>query len=144
MKYQTGQTGRVVVVRFEDKEDVLKSLVEIARKETVRAAVFHLIGGMRKGKIVVGPRKEELPPVPVWKELGESHETLAIGTIFWEGDTPKVHLHGAFGKGGNVSVGCLRENSETFLVLEAVIIEIKGVDAVREFDPASGLTLLKL
>jgi len=43
-----------------------------------------------------------------------------------------------------VKVGCLRENSATFLVLEAVIIELSGINAVREFDPALGLTLLKL
>jgi hypothetical protein len=38
----------------------------------------------------------------------------------------------------------MREKSETFLVLEAVMIEITGVNAVRELDPVSGLTLLKL
>jgi hypothetical protein len=29
-------------------------------------------------------------------------------------------------------------------VLEAVVIELEGITAVREFDPVSGLTLLKL
>jgi len=43
-----------------------------------------------------------------------------------------------------VKVGCLREVSETFLVLEAVIIELEGINARRKFDPASGLTLLEL
>jgi len=41
-------------------------------------------------------------------------------------------------------VGCLRELSEAFLVLEAVVLEVNGIDAKREFDPASGLTLLRL
>jgi predicted DNA-binding protein with PD1-like motif len=43
-----------------------------------------------------------------------------------------------------VKAGCLREKSETFLVLEAVITEIKGISATREPDPVSGMTLLKL
>ncbi|MDH5202166.1 MAG: DUF296 domain-containing protein [Nitrospirota bacterium] len=144
MKYQIGKTGRVVVARFEDGEDVLEKINDIVKKEDIRSAVFHLIGGMKKGKIVVGPEKEELPPTPVWKELGESHEVLGIGTLFWQGDEPKIHFHGAFGKKDMVKVGCLREISETFLVLEAVIVEIEGIKAQREFDPASGLTLLKL
>jgi len=144
MKYQIGKTGRVVVARFEDHEDVLGNLVDIAKKEKIRAAVFYLIGGMREGKIVVGPEKDVMPPVPVWKELKETHEVVGLGTIFYQGDEPKVHFHGAFGKKEMVKVGCLREKSETFLVLEAVIVEIEGVDAVREFDPVSGLTLLKL
>jgi predicted DNA-binding protein with PD1-like motif len=144
MKYQVGRTGRVVVARFEDREDVLGNLASIARRENIRAAAFYLVGGMREARIVVGPEKDVMPPVPVWKDLGESHEVTGFGTIFFQGDEPKVHFHGAFGKKDMVKVGCMREKSETFLVLEAVIIEMDGIDAVREFDPVSGLTLLKL
>ncbi|MFA5847365.1 MAG: DUF296 domain-containing protein [Thermodesulfovibrionales bacterium] len=144
MKYQTGKTGRVVVARFEDHEDVLANLVNIAKKENIRAGIFYIIGGMREGSIVVGPEKDVMPPVPVWKELKESHEVVGLGTIFYQGEDPKVHFHGAFGKKDMVKVGCLREKSETFLVLEAVIIELEGINAVRELDPVSGLTLLKL
>jgi len=144
MKYQVGRTGRVVVARFEDREDVLGNLASIARKENIRAAAFYLVGGMREAKIVVGPEKDVMPPVPVWKDLGESHEVTGFGTIFFQGDEPKVHFHGAFGKKDMVKVGCMREKSETFLVLEAVIIEMDGINAVREYDPVSGLTLLKL
>ena len=144
MKYQVGEIGRVIVARFEDKEDVLKNIADIAKKENIRSAVFYLIGGLRQGRVVVGPEKEELPPKPVWKEIKESHEVLGIGTIFWQEDDPKIHLHGAFGKKDMIKVGCLRETSETFLVIEAIIIEIEGVTARRELDQASGLTLLKL
>ncbi|MBI4844505.1 MAG: DUF296 domain-containing protein [Nitrospirae bacterium] len=144
MKYKTGRQGRVIVVRFEDRDDVIGGLADIARKEGVRAAMVHILGGMREGDIVVGPEKEEIPPTPVWKSLGESHEVLGFGTLFWEGDEPKVHLHGAFGKKEAVKVGCLRKNSGTFLVLEAVITEIEGIEAKREFDPETGLVLLKL
>jgi len=144
MKYQVGRPGRVVIVRFEDRDDVIGNLVELAKKEQIRAAVFYLVGGMRQGSIVVGPEKDEFPPTPVWKNLEESHEVVGVGTIFWLEDTPKVHFHGAFGKKDMVKVGCLRENSETFLVLEAVIVEIDGVTARRELDPVSGMVLLKL
>ena len=144
MKYQVGKVGRVVVAKFEDKEDVLGNLGSIVKKEGISAAVFYLVGGMREGRIVVGPERDEIPPTPVWKNLGESHEVVGFGTIFYQGNEPKVHFHGAFGKKDMVKVGCLRENSATFLVLEAVIIELSGINAVREFDPALGLTLLKL
>lgn len=144
MRYQVGRQGRIIVARFEDNDDVLANLATLARKENIRAAAFHLVGGMREGSIVVGPEKEELPPSPVWRQLGESHEVTGFGTIFWQGDEPKVHFHGAFGKKDMVKVGCLRENSSTFLVLEAVIFEIEGVNAVRELDPSSGMVLLRL
>ena len=144
MKYQVGKPGRIVVARFEDHDDVLANLSGIAKKENIRAGVFYLVGGMREGKIVVGPESDELPPEPVWKELGESHEVLGLGTIFWQKDEPKIHFHGAFGKKETVKVGCLREKSETFLVLEAIIIEMEGINATRELDPVSGMVLLKL
>ncbi|MEW6066851.1 MAG: DUF296 domain-containing protein [Nitrospirota bacterium] len=144
MKYQTGKPGRVIVARFEDREDILKNIIEIAKKENIKNAIFYLIGGIKKGRVVVGPEKEELPPKPIWKEIKESHELVGIGTIFWQANEPKIHFHGAFGKRDMINVGCLRETSETFLVLEAVIMEIERIDAKREFDQASGLTLLKL
>ncbi|MBI4697435.1 MAG: DUF296 domain-containing protein [Nitrospirae bacterium] len=144
MKYQVGRPGRIVAARFEDREDVLGNLEDIAKKEKIKAAVFYIIGGMREGRIVVGPEKDSIPPKPVWKQLGESHEVVGLGTIFWDKKNPKIHFHGAFGKKDMVKIGCLREKSETFLVLEAVIVEIKGIRAKRELDPISGLTLLKL
>lgn len=144
MRYQIGETGRVVVARFEHEDNILQGLSEIAKKENIRAGVIYLVGGMKSGRYVVGPEKEELPPVPVWREMNESNEIVGIGTIFWYGDEPRIHFHGAFGKFDNVKVGCLRDMAETFFVLEAIIIEIKGVNAVRELDPASNMVLLKL
>jgi predicted DNA-binding protein with PD1-like motif len=144
MKYQIGKPGRMIVAKFDDNDDVLENLVSIAKKENIRAGVFYLVGGMREGKIVVGPETEELPPKPVWKELGESHEVLGVGTIFWHQDEPKLHFHGAFGKKDIVKVGCLREKSETFLILECIIIEMEGINATREIDPEIGMALLKL
>jgi predicted DNA-binding protein with PD1-like motif len=144
MKYQVGSTGRVIVARFEDKEDIIGNIIDIARKENIESAFFHVVGGIRQGRVVVGPEEEMLPPKPVWKEIEESHEVVGTGTIFRQEGEPKIHFHGAFGKKDMVKVGCLRGESETFLVLEAVIIELQGINAKRELDPASGLVLLKL
>lgn len=144
MRYQTGTTGRVIVARFENGEDILDGLIGIAKSENISSAILYLIGGIRQGRVVVGPEKEELPPEPVWKEINESHELLGIGTLFLQDNEPRIHFHGAFGKKDMVKVGCLRGGSETFLVLEAVIMELSGIEARRELDKDSGLYLLKL
>lgn len=144
MKYRVGRTGRVVVARLEDKDDIIESVVSIAKKERIESAVLYLVGGIKQGRVVVGPEQETMPPVPVWKEIGESHEVVGVGTIFRQDNEPRIHFHGAFGKKEMVKVGCLRGASETFLVLEVIILEIEGIDAKREFDPSTGLTLLKL
>jgi predicted DNA-binding protein with PD1-like motif len=144
MKYKAGKSGRIFIGRLEDKEDILDAIINIAKKENIKGAIFYLIGGIKQGKIVVGPETEQMPPVPVWRDINESTEMLGIGTIFWQENEPKIHFHGAFGKRDSVKVGCLRGESSTFLVLELIIIEIEGVDAKREYDSVSGLTLLKL
>ena len=144
MHYQIGKPGRIVVMRFSDDEDVLAGIAQICRTEDIRAACFNIVGGMKGGRFVVGPETEEMPPVPVWRELQESHEAVGFGTIFWDNEQPKVHFHGAYGKRDSVKVGCLREGSEVFLVLEVVITEILDVKIMREFDPESGMVLIKM
>lgn len=142
MEYRVGRPGRIIVARFGDGEDLLSGLAGIARKEELRAACFSIVGGMKGGRYVVGPEGDEMPPRPVWRELHENHEAFGFGTIFWIGDEPKVHFHGAYGRGDSVKAGCLREGSETFLVAEVVITELLDTDAVRTLDPSSGFALL--
>lgn len=144
MKYQVGETGRIVVARFEEGDDILQGLMGIAKTEDIRAAVFYLVGGIREGKIVVGPEKDVFPPTPVWKMIDESHESAGVGTIFWYGDEPRIHFHGIYGKHDMVKTGCLRELAKTFIIMEAVIVEIKGINAVRDLDPLSQMVLLKM
>jgi predicted DNA-binding protein with PD1-like motif len=144
MEYQVGRPGRIIVVRFNDGDDILGGLETIARRENLRAACFSMVGGIRKGGYVVGPETEAMPPVPVWRELTESHEATGFGTIFWHGDQPRVHFHGTYAKFDSIRGGCLRRDSETFLVLEVVITEILDVDATRELDRESDMVLLRL
>ena len=144
MEYQVGRQGRTIFARFSDGDDVLGGLADICRREDIRAACFNLVGGMKRGSYVVGPESEAMPPVPVWRGLEESHEAVGFGTIFWQGDEPRVHFHGAFGKRDSVKAGCLRHGSETFLVLEAVITELLDISAVRELDPESGMVLVRM
>ncbi len=144
MEYQIGKPGRIIVVRFGDGEDLLGGIAEICRTEEIRAACFNIVGGMKGGRFVVGPERDEMPPKPVWRELQESHETVGFGTVFWDKDQPRVHFHGAYGKRDSVKAGCLREGSAAFLVLEVVITEILDVAVTRELDPASGMVLIKM
>lgn len=144
MRYQVGQVGRVVVVQLENGDEILGSLAGIARGENIRAGVVYLVGGVKKGRIVVGPEHDDMPPTPVWREIAESHEAVCVGTLFWYGDEPRIHLHGVYGKRDGVKMGCLREAADTFIVMEAIIMEIKGVNAVRDLDPVSGVVLLNL
>ncbi len=145
MKYQVGEVGRVILAHFEDGDEIISNLTGIIRKEDLKACVFYLLGGIAEGRIVVGPAQDDVrPPEPTWREIVESHETLAIGTAFWYNDEPRVHIHGTYGKFDSVRTGCLRDEAKTFLIMEAVIIELKGINAVRDLDPVIKMALLKL
>ncbi len=145
MKYQTGEIGKVILAHFEDGDEIVSNLISIVRKERIKGCIFYLLGGLAEGRIVVGPMNDDVrPPEPAWREIVESHETLAIGTVFWHGDEPRVHIHGTYGKFDSVKTGCLRDEAKTFLVLEAVILELKGINAVRAIHPDIQMALLKL
>lgn len=145
MKYQVGEVGRVILAHFEDGDEIIANLTAIVRNENVRGGIFYLLGGINEGRIVVGPTHDDVrPPEPTWREIVESHETLAIGTVFWYGDEPRFHIHGTYGKFDSVKTGCLRDEARTFLIMEAIVIELTGINAVRDLDPVIKMTLLKL
>lgn len=144
MKYQSGRSGRVFVVKFDDGENPLEDLTELAKKENIHAGVFWIIGGLKEGRFVVGPENDELPPVPMWREIVGNNEILGIGTIFWFKDEPKVHLHGVYGREDVVKMGCLRYNPQVFFILEAIVMEILDVTVTRQLDKKSNMVLLKL
>ncbi|MBF0538241.1 MAG: DNA-binding protein [Nitrospirae bacterium] len=144
MKYQSGRQGRVFVCRLADGEDLLRALIQLATDEGLNAAVFHVVGGMKGGRIVVGPQTEGMPINPDYRKIDESHEVTGMGTIFLKDGVPAIHFHGAFGKKDNVRVGCLRDFSETFLILEVIVTELLGIDAKRQIDKLSGMYLLEV
>jgi predicted DNA-binding protein with PD1-like motif len=69
---------------------------------------------------------------------------LGVGTIFANSKGPQIHIHGAMGKRLKTLTGCVRGKSEIFLVIEAVVFELKGVRAAKDIDPRTGLNLLRI
>jgi len=143
MDYRQGQMGRIFVVTFAHGDDLLTGLTELATREKVRAAWVQVLGALGQGGLVVGPAKTELPPQPVWQQVSEAWEVLGVGNIFWEEDTPRLHLHGALGRGAGTLTGCLRQDSQVYLVIEALVMEIAGVQVQRRRDPDLGVSLLR-
>lgn len=143
MKYAQGKTGRVFVARVEHGDDLLAELNQLAKKEQITAGVFFVIGALKEAALVAGPEECTRPPVPVWREFSDCRELIGTGTLFpGDGGEPVFHLHGVTGKGDLTLMGCLRGESEVYLVAEVIILEITGSGAVKEFDPASGLKML--
>ena len=144
MQYSVGRIGRVVVLKLEDDEDILTSLQTLAQKERIETALFFVIGNLKKGSLVSGAERAEIPVVPIWQHFRTNHEILGVGTIFQMEAQPKVHLHAALVHGDELMAGCLREKSEVFLVAELVVLEILDISARRAKDEKTGFNLLNV
>ncbi|PKM38948.1 MAG: DNA-binding protein [Firmicutes bacterium HGW-Firmicutes-8] len=144
MKYKQGAIGRVFVAKIEHGEDLLAELKSLAVKENIRSAWMFIIGAVKSASLVTGPRDCSVPPEPVWRRFTDGREILGAGTVFWDETEPVLHIHSAVGKGDLSLTGCLREQTETYLVVEAVILEISGIDASRALDPVLGVKALML
>lgn len=143
MEYAVGKTGRIIAARLFEGEDLCESIHQIAVKENIKSAMVFITGGFREANIVVGPKQEKPTVVDEFREFAGPGEVLGVGTIYCDNEEPKLHIHTAIGKADEVMVGCPREGTKTFLILEVTIIEIDGLNAERKFDAKTGLNLLR-
>ena len=127
MEYRQGKCGRVFCIRFDEGDDFLGELTDVVKSENIRQGWFHVIGGLREADVVTGPKEPVMPPEPVWDQVAGARETLGTGTIFWENDEPKIHLHAAMGHHGETLTACVRKGTKVYLVLEVMLVEIEGV-----------------
>ena len=144
MKATEGSVGRVFVIRLEHGDVVPDCLEDFAAEHEVRHAFVTLTGGIGEGQVVVGPRRsDEMPPDPMLLPVDGAHEVSAHGILAPDEDgKPVLHIHGALGRSGQTMTGCLRPGVTTWLLGEAVMLEVVGAAADRVKDPASGFALL--
>lgn len=143
MEYAVGKTGRIIAARLFEGEDLYESIHEIARAENIKSAAVFITGGFRRANVVVGPVQEKPKIIPDYKEFTGPGEVLGVGTIYCDDEGPKLHMHTAIGKADEVMVGCPRDGTKTFLILEVTIIEIEGLNARRKHDENTGFNLLR-
>jgi predicted DNA-binding protein with PD1-like motif len=138
MEYSKGKIGRVFTVRIDHGEDLILELIKLAELENIEAAVFTLIGALKEAKLVTGPKEDIRPPEPMWSHLDSVHEILGIGDIFLKDGKPIIHLHASTGRREKVQLGCMRGESEVFMVIEAFVFELEGISAKRIVDEEQG------
>ena len=144
MKACEGHIGRVFVIRLEDGDVVPECIEQFAEDNGVTVGQAILVGGIGEGEVVVGPRRsEETPPDPMLLPIDGAHEVVAVGVLAPGGDgKPVLHIHGALGRSGKTTTGCLRQGVTTWLVGEVILYEILGTSAARVNDTDSGFELL--
>ncbi len=146
MKAAEGKVGRVFILRLEHGDTVPDCIEKFAAEKGVATGHVVFVGGIGSGQVVAGPRySDEMPPDPILLPVDGAHEVLASGVLAPdENGNPVLHIHGALGRSGKTLTGCLRPGVTTWLVGEAVLYEILGVDAKRIMDERSGFALLNV
>lgn len=142
MQYQQGSIGRVIVAKIEHGDDLLLELNKLLRVEHITSGLMFIIGALQSGAMVVGPETDSVPPEPVWKEFQEGREVLGMATVFSADGEPVIHLHAALGRGEDTWTGCVRKDTQVYLVVEVVLLELLGSGAIRTLDALTGLSLL--
>lgn len=131
-------------MKFDNEDVLIEELVRFAKKEKIKAATMVFIGALNRGDLVTGPKKPVIPPEPNKVYFKDGWEVMGIGTIFTNKLGPQIHIHASMGKKLKVLTGCVRGKSKVFLVIEAVVFELKGVKGSKAIDPKTGLNLLRI
>ncbi|MFC1672380.1 PPC domain-containing DNA-binding protein [Planctomycetota bacterium] len=146
MRYSQAEQGRVFVIRLEDGDIIHEEIERFAREKSITGAALIVIGGADQGStLIVGPEQGRAEPVvPMEHVLDNVHEIAGTGTIFPnEQGEPVLHMHAACGRNTSTITGCVRKGVKTWHVLEVVLFELVGTDAVRRLDSTTGFGLLE-
>ncbi len=144
MKYTAGKIGRVFTLKFDNNDDFNIEILNFVKKEKISTAFFVFLGALKEGKIVAGPVKPVIPPDPKWLSFKDAWEVFGTGSVFSGAQGPQVHIHTSMGKGGKTMTGCVRKDTKIFITIEAMLIELKGMKAMKEMDAETGVNMLKI
>ncbi len=144
MQVSEAKLGRIFVARLEEGERLPDVIETLAADRKINSALVLFLGGAKDGKLVVGPSVRKKQLAVLTQSFAQGHEIMGIGTIFISDRKPALHLHAALGRGKKALVGCGRTGLKVNFIIEAVIIELTGLNARRALDPVTGFHLLKL
>ncbi len=144
MQYSEGSLGRVFVLRMDHGEDLIESLQKFLQEKKIKTCTAFFMGALRDGRAVTGPKLPTVPPLPHYEAYESAWEVFGMATIYQSVEGPKLHIHSAMGRGRQSILGCIRDKAEVYLIVEAVLFEIFGLNAERVWDEKMQLFLLSL
>ena len=130
--------GKELVVRLEYDADLVQSITELARSNSVEAGSFTAIGALKRARL--GYYDQENHEYREMK-IDTPHEMAScIGNISLKDGEPFVHVHVVLAdEAGNTKAGHLSEG--IVFAAEVHLHELKGPRLEREYDEATGLSL---
>ena len=140
-KVLSTERERTFAIIFDAGDEVIAGLTRFAQEQNLSASRFTAIGAFER--VMLGYfnwEKKDYERIPVDDQV----EVLAlVGDVALDAGTPKVHAHVVLGlrdgsaRGGHLLEALVRPT------LEVILTESPGY-LKREFDPASGLALIRI
>lgn len=144
IKMAEGGLGRVLVMKLAPGSDLLKSIVEVADRENIRAGlVLSGAGSLRRATIRNVKSFPDSFPITddnrVFTPKDEPLELLSLsGNISRQDDEVFIHCHITISSGiedGQAYGGHLVEGCIALVTIEVIIAEITGLQMTRKTDP---------
>ena len=124
MKYTQGFMGKVFVARLDDGDSIKGSIENICIREGLRDAVVYLVGGLRDEK-----REGKL---------------VGLGFVCPKNNKPDFLFHASIGNMQETFVGQSDATVVADQIVEAIVVELGGIDAMRFFDEKLGCDALTI
>jgi uncharacterized protein len=132
---------KTYVVIFQSGDEVMSILLDFARKNKLRGARFTAIGAFSDA--ILGYfewDRKDYKRMPIAEQV----EVLSlIGDVTVKDGEPQVHAHVVAGKSDGSAIGGHLIAAHVRPTLEVMLTE-SPKQLVREFDPDSGIALIKL
>lgn len=133
--------ARSILARLEIGDEIIASVRELARKESIPSAFISGLGAVNDITLAFYDRMTR-----VYEEtrLTQELEVASMtGNIAWLGDEPVVHLHGVVSRrDGTTAAGHIMRGTVSVTLEVMVLVQPDRIH--RRNDPAVGLNLLDL
>ena len=129
MRMHESKSGRIVLARLSEDEDLLEAITRRAKRAKITAGFFILIGALKKAKLGFY-REQEYKPI----EISEPVEIAScMGNISVKEEEPLVHAHISVSNekgeafGGHLLPGCVVSVNAELVLVEAADLRLQRV-----------------
>ncbi len=130
------------LLRLERGEDVIESLIEFARKNHIKGAMFHGLGGASHAAIGIYKLSEDREYH--FTDFDGDLEIISMnGNISWSDDEPVVHCHATI-SGPDLQAYGGHVKSMTVAGTCEILLDTRTGPLTRSLDEGIGLKLLDL
>jgi len=141
MEIGRAKAGKIVFARFDEGDELLVSVTQVAEEAKIPAGFFFLIGTLKKARLGFF-REGKYETIEMNKPL---EIVSCLGNISIKEGKVFAHAHIAVSdEEGSVFGGHAMPECIVGVTGELVLVEASGIKLVREFDKKTKLSLLSL